>query len=221
MAELFDVALFVAMAFAIAAGIALALAFALAPIALIVVLGLRSLGKGAWEETAAATGLELTGGLFGNRGLSGRRRGFDVKVFKLSKGRNRTQTIALVDGVHPGFSLAPERGLASLVVRDIETGDPDFDDRVLILGDPHLALSVLGQEVRDVAAVVVGEAGGAVKDGGIRLPLNGLEEAPSRLDAMLVLAELLKRPSDRELPGLLARQVLEDASPGVKLRAFR
>ncbi|MEO1366510.1 MAG: HEAT repeat domain-containing protein [Acidobacteriota bacterium] len=184
------------------------------------VYALRSFGNGAWEEAAAENDLEFSSGFFESRSLRGRRRGFDVKISEIKKGKNRTEIVAEVRGVPAGVSLAPERGLASLILRDIETGAPDFDARVRVSGDPDLALGVLGQNVRRAVSVVVNQ-GGAVKDGSMRMALDRLGQIPSRLDSMLGLAELLRRESGRDLPKLLAEQALRDGSPGVRLRAFR
>ncbi|MEO1087054.1 MAG: hypothetical protein AAFY88_22690, partial [Acidobacteriota bacterium] len=184
------------------------------------VLSLKGSGNKTWEDAAARTKLEFSNGFFEGKSLRGRLRGLDVKVFEVKQGNSEKQLVAEVRGVDPGFSLAPERGLASLILRDIETGDRDFDAQVRITGDPDFALPMLGQRVRRVATAVVG-AEGAVDDRKIRVPLDHLGQASSRLGTMLTLAELLRRPSFREFPKLLAEQALKDPSPGVRLRAFR
>ncbi|MEO1368678.1 MAG: hypothetical protein AAFX50_16005, partial [Acidobacteriota bacterium] len=203
-------------------------------IAIAFVASLRGKGNPTWERAATKTKLEFSNGLWRGKALDGRIRDFDVKVFELKRGKSFAATHgesvhhgnstahlwAEVRGVDPGFGLAPEYGLASLVLRDIETGDRDFDAQVRVTGDPEIALPVLGLRVRRAAAAVVSR-GGTVEDGKVLMPLDSLDRASARLRSMITLAELLRRPADAELPKLLAQQALKDKSPGVRVRAFR
>lgn len=176
-------------------------------------------GQKEWEQAAAQTKLEFSRGLMAGNKLHGKLRGFEVEVFETPSEDPRDEVVAKVHGVDPGFTMTPE-GLLSKVMGDIETGDPDFDRQVRIKGDTELALALLSRRVRNAAARVVVDHGGEVSGQTIRVPMDRIGQAKSRLNLMLNLARLLRRPSSQEIPDLLARQALRDKS-GVRLRAFR
>ncbi|MEM1181821.1 MAG: HEAT repeat domain-containing protein [Acidobacteriota bacterium] len=173
-----------------------------------------------WQAAGAQTGLRYSSGLFERDNLSGTLEGFDVRVFKTNKGHNDIQLVAEVRGVDPGFSLTAERGLASLISGDIETGDKSFDSALRITGDAEIALAVLSHRARGAAKALI-QREGYVDRRRIRVPLDSLGQAQSRLESMLALAKLLSRPSSDDIPKLLANQALRDRSSAVRLRAFR
>lgn len=177
-------------------------------------------GHQKWKVMAADLGLDFSAKLMGSRMLQGRLRGFGVQITEKSGGKSH-RIVAEVHGVDPGFTLGKDSAFLRMTKPDIETGDQVFDERTRIEGDEDRALAVLGDEARRLTEIVVSGVDGGVKNMTLGATLSGIQQAPGFLETMIDLAQLLRRPRDKELPQLLAQRALEDSSRGVRLQAFR
>ena len=177
-------------------------------------------GHGKWKRIAADMDLEFSAKFMGSRMLRGRVRGFAVQIEEKSEGKGH-RIIAEIHGVDPGFTLGKDSAFLRMIKPDIETGDQVFDERTRIEGDDDRALAVLGDDARRLVEIVVSGADGEVKSRKLSATVNGIQNAPSSLDSMIDLAQVLRRPKDDELAAMLAERALEDSSRGVRLQAFR
>ena len=199
--------------------------------------------KRTWRELATELHLEEASSSAHGRRLVGAARGFDIEVRHVVErrsvgrrahvphrrrhgrtaqaSRQTSYLLVTVSGVDPGFTLERDNVLVRLIKPDVQIGDPAFDDRIRIKGDPARALAVLGAKARRLAKTVIAQAAGSVSQQRIRVRVGRIRDVPSVLGSMLDLAELLRRPDRQEIPALLARRALEDPSAGVCLQAFR
>ena len=176
--------------------------------------------RDAWREHAMELDLHYRS-VFPMIGrLVGELDGFEVEIFKSRSGK-RSSIVIEVRPVDPGFSLRRHPAIATQAVRNVLVGETELDQRVLIEGDAALALAALDPEIRRTLDIVVVHGDGVVDDGMIRSTVRSIDHAPSTLDAMLVLARELRRPSPDKVPFLLAQRARHDPLATVRLRAFR
>ena len=182
----------------------------------------RMVGKSSWQSVGVQLDLVYLDRFSNGRRLLGRLRGFEVEVEEAKDARGHNKTIvARVQGVDPGFTLGKDNAVFRVIKPDIETGDQLFDERTRIEGDADRALAVLGDRERRLAEILISGLGGEVTRNTISVFIGSIDKAPSTLDSMLDLAQVLRRPQEEELPGLLGQRALEDPSRGVQLQAFR
>lgn len=167
----------------------------------------------AWMKFADEQDLTLESAKGAIPRLRGERGGFEILVHGLGA-NNASVEIREVD---PWFTFGPgnSRGFKSAL------GDPDFDAHVAVYGDRDFALGLLHHEVRRLAETIVLEDQCKVEFGMLHGILEDVRAAPERIERMLDLADMLRRPSSNDLPPLLARNALEDPAPGFRLLAFR
>lgn len=179
--------------------------------------GASKMSSAPWKRVARFLGLEFHQSfLLASPRLRGTLRGFEVEVFQYDK------AIGLdVRGVDPGFTLERDSILAQMISPDIETGDADFDGRTRIKGDVDRALALLDHETRQAVDRLVERDDDKIGSERIRKKVFDFQDIGPTLDAMLDLAEVLRCPTQEDLPRLLSRRALEDPSPGTRLRAFR
>lgn len=152
--------------------------------------------------------------------MQGERQGFDVAIYK-QRVANQAAVAIEVGPVDPGFTLRPEGAVARLIHSDVEVGEPEFDERVLVEGDSAVALAMLPAETRRTVEIVVVHGNGTVANGMVRSTVRYLGQAPSTLDSMLELAREFRQPDPEKVPALLAQRALQDASSKIRLRAFQ
>lgn len=164
----------------------------------------------AWDDAARQLGLapgSARADVLGGARLAGEVDGFRVEVEALRGEKNHRRLRVTVDGlgrISPRLGLRPE-GLVSALAHtlgrhDVETGDEDFDQAVLVEGNPQLLSALLDLDTRRRVRWLV--ATGLRVEGG-RLASNHGEDT----DDPRVLAG-----KARELLELAARLV-EPASP--------
>ena len=159
-----------------------------------------SMSRERWQKAASRLGLEVQQDfLFSSPRLRGQLRGFDVEVFQYDK------AIGIdVHGVDPGFTIRRDSAIARMIRPDIETGDPEFDQRCRIEGDEDFVFAVLDYETRNAINLLVDRDDNKLSD-----------------RRMLDLAERLRRPTRAEVSKLLSKRAIEDPHQSVCLRAFR
>lgn len=172
--------------------------------------------RNAWETAGSGFRLHLDSPRLMPPRLRGRRDGFEIEVFS-----SKLDIVVQVLDVDPWFTLGKDSAMARSIKPDIETGDPDFDETIRVEGDRDFALGLLSVDARRAVEKVVLTFDGKVEDGKIEVAVGKVEMVPKVLRPMLRLAELLHRPSSRELPARLAQHALEDPARGFRLQAFR
>jgi HEAT repeat protein len=114
-----------------------------------------------------------------------------------------------------GMSFVPERDSGD----DILTGDPLFDDRVEVHGEPSVVLARLDEAVRTKVRRLVSD-GGWLADGDLvfHAPTRyASHEIPRALRTLLDLADDLGSTEGGGLYLRLARNACQDSVPGVRL----
>lgn len=170
----------------------------------------------AWDEAARLLGLppgSARADVLGGARLSGDVDGFRVEVEALRGEKSHRRLRVTVDGlgrISPRLGLRPE-GLVSALAHtlgrhDVETGDEDFDQAVLVEGNPQLLSALLDLDTRRRVRWLV--ATGLRVEGG-RVTLGHGEDT----DDPRVLAGKARELLD------LATRLVEPASPVERLAA--
>jgi hypothetical protein len=200
----------------------------------------------AWRLAAAGAALSdvevSEGGTFAGPALSGRSGALRVRLEGYRRGKYEHGTKIVISGLghgagglslrREGFGTAIEKRVIG--EREIELGDPGFDDEYFVQGQAPLALAILGPETRRGLSVllrgqvaVVGREPvtvGASLVGGVlevRVKESGLsgrrEHVPAILAAALDVARRLVAPAD--VAARIAENVRHETEPGVRLQA--
>jgi hypothetical protein len=217
----------------------IAIAFGVPALAWFVLLLTRGVGKvpvdSRWKAVAQANGLEnvsTTGvGLFESTRhlaqagslqveLSSRHHSRYARMFTLAVGG-----LGHIDG---DLSLEAEnlgaRIAKGLGRRELEIGDPAFDDQLLVRGDPALAHAVLDAEtrVRTIRLFADSDGRARVSDGTLSYERTDDQAVPRWLETVLPplldLARRLALPAD--MAGHLAANARHDPLPSVRLGAL-
>ena len=192
---------------------------------------------------SALAGVELSeGGIFGGAFLYGSSGDLRVRLEGYRRGKYERGTKIVVTGLGHGaggLSLRRE-GLGTAIEkrfigeREIEIGDPSFDDEYYVQGQAPLALAILepgtrrrlagllrgrvaveGREPVDVDATLAdGVLEVCVKESGFS---GSGEHIPAILQEALEVARLLVAPED--VAGRIAANVGREPEPGARLRA--
>lgn len=181
----------------------------------------------------AASVLNLTqrrGKYFQRDWLEGTYGGVPVEVRYVTRSHGKSQvpyTRLVAYGVHEGLSLRREQLGGSFVRRltgaeDVATGDPIFDQDVVVSGSAVILGANLDVDARGGVRELLSR-GADIRDGAITWESRGHISEPQLLAPMLdrasATAVLLGRSDD--LTGRLRRQAEEDPVPGVRLTALR
>ena len=199
-----------------------------------------------WRAAAQRAGLtgveEAEGGIFEGAFLYGSSGALWVRLEGYRRGRYERGTRIVVTGLGHGaggLSLRRE-GLGTAIEkrfigeREIEIGDPSFDDEYYVQGQAPLALAILEPETRQrLAGLLRGrvavegrepvEVGASLSDGvlEVRLKESGFspnrERIPDVLPAVLDVARRLVAPPD--VAGRIAENVRRETEAGARLRA--
>jgi HEAT repeat protein len=201
----------------------------------------------AWRKAVAQAGLsdveEAEGGIFGGERVSGRSGHLDVRLESYQHGKHDRGTQIVVTGLghgmggltlrREGFSTAFEKRIIG--EREIEIGDPAFDDEYDVRGATPLALAVLGNETRRrVAGLLRGrvavtrsvsvEVGASLSGGVLQVRVRegafhrSREWIPEVLSTVLDVARLLVAPAD--IPRRLAENLRGEPVAGVRLQCL-
>jgi hypothetical protein len=185
----------------------------------------------AWHEAARAIGLtsirekKFLGMLQDLRGESG---DFTVILETYKAGKNESATRLSVtdrreripvslDLRAEGFSSAVEKTFGA---KEIEIGDPAFDEQVYVRGPEDVLLAALDEPTRALV-LQVAAVGGRIVDGKIRVEWRGggnKEKLVRSMEAFLAAARSLTRPLD--VPQRLVDGLRSDPQPGVRLRCL-
>jgi len=192
----------------------------------------------AWVEAAMTLGLDSRcrftfGNIHLRYHLSGTIDGFEVTVrggdgfFFFPVGLYTRVTVTL-PGQGPKFRLACEGltvklGKALSGSDDIQTGDPDFDDKVLVQGDERSARAVLSHRARDAASTVI-RRNGRVEEGQISCGVEGgvakhAYKITSYVNDAMKLARFMG--VEEPLAPALARNARKDPIGAVRRACFR
>jgi hypothetical protein len=185
----------------------------------------------AWRYAAQRCGLrhieEKRGTLGLLRALEGEADGLRVRIESYHRGKSEHGTRLIVDsaGQIPvsldlraeGFSSAVEKTFGA---KEVEVGDPAFDDGVYVRGAEEQLFARLDPATRSLVLLAVA-SGGRVIDGSLRVEVRGGrngEKLARLLETLLATARNLARPTDvleRLIEGLRS-----DPMPDVRLRCL-
>jgi hypothetical protein len=185
----------------------------------------------AWRHAARTAGLtqireETTLGMLSK--LHGEADGFGVTLQTYHRGKSEVGTRIIVDGRQriptslnlraEGFSSKFDRAVGG---KEIEVGDPGFDDEVYAQGPEDTLLPLLDNEARAAVRDVVALRAGRIVDGTVRTEVRGYGN-PNALDAalskLLRAARHLRRPDD--VVERLATIASDDDFPAVRVRCL-
>jgi HEAT repeat protein len=201
----------------------------------------------AWRAAAARAGLEgvaeSEGGLFGGAFLEGRAGPVRVRFQAYHRGKEEHGTRITISGFgHGAGGLTLRReGLATAfekrVVgeREIEVGDPRFDEEYYVQGQGPLALALLDQETRrglgrllrgrvEVPGSEAVSIRPSLSDGVLEAQVRegvfspGRERIPDVLAAMLEVAPRLVAPPD--VAARIAANLRGEPEPGARLQSL-
>jgi hypothetical protein len=217
-----------------------------ASVAYLVVSERRKAHLRVWSEAARGVGLaevhETAGGLFESEALTGFSGALHVRLESYRRGKYENGTKIVITGLGHGtggLSLRRE-GLSTALEkrfigeREIEIGDPSFDDEYYVQGQAPLAVAILDSETRRQLALLlrgrVAIAGAqsvdvdpSLGDGvlEVRVKESGFsgnrERVPRILAAVLEVARRLVAPAD--VPARIAANLRTEPEPGARLRA--
>jgi hypothetical protein len=201
----------------------------------------------AWREAAKRVGLTelVTSDFLGiERGITGRAGMLRVTLERYQRSRDERGTRIVIDGLgHPSYEFALRKeGVGSAIEkafgeREIELGDPLFDQRAYIHGSPRVVHAVLDHETRHIVGelidgrIPIGPSGetikarAAVSDGALRAEIRerafqpGGQHLPEALETLLVAARRLVLADD--VPARLAENVRTDPMAKVRLSNLR
>jgi hypothetical protein len=185
----------------------------------------------AWREAArllALTDVREKRFLGMPQDLRGESGDFTVMLQTYQRGKNdsgtrlvvadkRERIPASLDLRAEGFSSAVEKTFGA---KEVEIGDPAFDEQVYVRGPEELLLALLDEPTRALV-LRAAAAGGRIVDGKIRVEWRGggnKEKLVRALEAFLAAAQSLTRPLD--VPVRLIEGLRSDALPGVRLRCL-
>jgi hypothetical protein len=207
----------------------------------------RQAQREAWQRTAQRVGLTDvqpgSGGLFERASLSGDAGDLHVRLESYRRGKYERGTRLVVSGLGHGtggLSLRRE-GLATAFEsfvgeREIEIGDPSFDEQFYIRGQAPTAFAVLGPEAREPLAellrgrVVAGpgepvSVDASLADGRLEVRVRergfssaNRERMPAILERVLQVARLLVAPAD--VAARIAANLEHEPADGVRLRGL-
>jgi HEAT repeats len=199
----------------------------------------------AWREAARRVGLtevgETEGGFFEGGSLYGRSGPLRVRLEGYRRGKHEHGSKIVVTGLghgvgglslrREGLATAFEKGVIG--EREIEIGDPSFDEEWYVQGQAPLALAILEREARQRVAgllrkrVVTRNGEGvdvdpSLSDGilAVRVKESGFsgnrERIPQILESVLEVARLLVKPPD--MAARLGQNLRGEPEPGARLR---
>ncbi len=202
----------------------------------------------AWRSAAERAGLagveETEGSLFGGERLSGSSGDLRVRLEGYRRGKYERGTKIVVTGLghgagglslrREGFATAIEKNVIG--EREIEIGDPAFDDEYYVQGQAPLALAILGPETRGrVAGLLRGRVAipgrepidvhTSLSDGvlEVRIKESGFsanrERVPEILAGALDVARLLVAPDD--VAARIAANVARESEAGARLKGVQ
>ena len=202
----------------------------------------------AWRQAAQRVGLadveEAEGGIFEGAFLRGRSGELQVRLESYRRGKHERGTKIVVTGLGHGaggLSLRRE-GLATAIEkrfigeREIEIGDPSFDDEYFVQGQEPLALALLDRETRQSVGALLRnrialptgawvDVDASLSDGVLeaRVKESGFsgnrERVPDVLAVVLEVARRLVAP--RDVARRLADNLRGDTSSGARVRLLR
>jgi hypothetical protein len=198
-----------------------------------------------WRAAAARTVLtgvvETEGGLFEGASLEGRSGGLRVRLDRYHRGKSEHGTRIVVAGLghgagglslrREGFATAFEKRFVG--EREIEIGDPSFDDEYYVQGQAPIALAILDPETRRrVARLLRGrvevpgrepiEVDASLSDGVVEVRVReGVfsskgERVPEILEGVLEVARRLVAPGD--VAARIAGNLRAEPEPGARLQ---
>ena len=200
-----------------------------------------------WRTAAQRAGLteieEAEGGIFEGERVSGRSGDLQVRLERYRRGKSVHGTKIVVTGLGHGaggLSLRRE-GLATafeknvIGEREIEIGDPAFDDEYYVQGQTPLALAILDQETRRrVAGPLRGqiavpgrepiEVDASLSDGVLEVHVKesgfsgNRDRVPEILVGVLDVARLLVAP--RDVAARIAENLRRETEAGARLRGL-
>ncbi len=189
---------------------------------------IRAARKRVWARAAEALGLGFTeGGFFSSPRIEGQVGGTQVVVRTIRRGgkHKRTYTVIRVGARVPHDLVLRSEGLGSAINkliagRDLQIGDPMFDQRVLIRGEELETLALLDSPTRHKVKELLA-SGGWVADRVIRWEklghLRNEREITGQVQELLAVSGALAGDG-RSVEERIARNALHDPEPGVRLR---
>jgi hypothetical protein len=199
----------------------------------------------AWRLAAdrvGLTGVRLEeGGLFGEGSLCGRSGDLYVRFEAYAAGDSESGTKIVVSGHGPGGLTLRREGLSIALEkrvvgdREIQIGDPSFDEEYYVQGEPALVLALLDADtraavaalMRNVVATARGEsveAGTSLTDGVLEVRVQdgtfstNLARLPDVLTAVIDVARRLVAPDDRA--SRIASNLRAEPEAGVRLQCL-
>jgi HEAT repeat protein len=204
----------------------------------------------SWQKAAAAarlTDVEVSTFAGLDSKLTGKANGLDVRVARYRRGKYENGTRVTVSGLRHGtyaLTIRPE-GVTSTIEktfgeREIELGDPAFDDAAYVQGQPGLVRAIFDADTRRALRVLldkgvrVGGASGSTWLSNIRVRVSDSElrvdirsrpfdrtEAwlPEILPQLLAIAQRLRRPED--LAAQIAANMRGETPEAVRLADVR
>ncbi len=202
----------------------------------------------AWERAARHVQLSdvlvSEGGFFDGSRLEGETGALHVRMERYRRGKSHYGTRIVVSGLghgtgglslrHEGLTTAFEKTFVG--EREIEVGDPSFDDQVFVQGRAPMAFAVLGPEVRGPLArllagrVPIGSGepvsvSASLADDRLEVCVResgffnaNRELLPAILERVLEVARTLSVGDD--LPARIAANIEREPSDGVRLKAL-
>ena len=235
-------------------GLVLTLLIAAVPLVFLVSLGRRSRRYQRWREAAAAVQMAVVEkpGLFTTAMVlpPAERGGLSVRLETYRRDKQIAGTRVIIQGVEAGLGLRPE-GVGSTIRkamggREVELGDPAFDEEVYVTGWAPLAQALLDKPTRDLARrLLSGElelhrgdvlpVQARVADGSLVVDIpdspgflsalkgnrpKGEERLPDALRAALAIAGRLRLPAGG-IPARIAENLRHEPLANVRLRCLR
>ena len=177
--------------------------------------GIRGIKQKAWQEIAVSCGLEIVETSTFLRPVLKARAGRLTVWIEAYRDGNRSCKITVVIPGPPEFSMVRLLPESQIQAREIEIGDPPFDDTFLIQGPVPLVLALLGAETRGLLLRVNLNNPLEMSYGGLRVSLAE-EKIPSVLPLILDIGQRFAQPVD--IPQRLAENARQDPKAGVRLQ---
>ena len=170
----------------------------------------------AWQDAAAACGLQTVEISSWRRRLTARAGSLEVGIETCGNKGRRTRIIVRIQEHQDFHDVSIRREPLFRPGQEIEIGDHSFDGTFLIEGPMPQVLALLDAEMRRLIGQANSEGRLEISGGVLQVEDLSDKEVPGVLPLLLDLARRLSLPVD--VPRRLAENARQDPEPGVRLR---